>query len=213
MNAEAPRLAAPVLYYRLRQVGLAGTGTLSPVRSVAGRPASGVFNAVVFPNPWKDVPHVQLTGLGTGSVLLALCNVLGRRFLRCYSLLNCEATGRAVGDGIEVDTSAQALGREQQMVEGTIYLVTAHLAASDITHYELSHLASSHRVGQPDISSRRIRIGQQRVTCCFRCNCQCGKRTTQGVDLGYRLVVVIEQHLGAGGGIVYLWVRRTVPRK
>lgn len=58
-----------------------GTNTFSPVRSAAGRPASGVFNAVVFLNPWEDVPNVQLTGLGIGPVSLALCGVLGQVLL------------------------------------------------------------------------------------------------------------------------------------
>jgi len=66
-----------VLYYRLRQVDLDGISNFSPVRSVAG----GALNTVVFPNPWDDVLHVQLTGLGTGPVSLALCDVLGQVLL------------------------------------------------------------------------------------------------------------------------------------
>ena len=70
-----------MLYYRLRQVDLDGISTIPPVRSVAGCPAGGALNAVVFPNPWDDVLHVQLTGLGTGPVSLALCDVLGQVLL------------------------------------------------------------------------------------------------------------------------------------
>lgn len=77
-DAAGVALGAPMLYYRLRQVDLDGKATYSPVRTVAVPAAAGVFDAVVFPNPWVEVPTVQLVGQGTGALTLTLCDVLGK---------------------------------------------------------------------------------------------------------------------------------------
>ena len=79
-DAQLPGGAA-VLYYRLRQVDLDGSAHFSPVRSVAVAAAGVAFGAEVYPNPWADVLHVQLTGLGTGPVSFALYDAVGRLVL------------------------------------------------------------------------------------------------------------------------------------
>jgi hypothetical protein len=77
-DAAGAALGAATLYYRLRQVDMDGTATYSPVRTVAVPAAAGTFGAVVFPNPWVEVPTVQLVGQGTGALTLTLCDVLGK---------------------------------------------------------------------------------------------------------------------------------------
>jgi hypothetical protein len=81
IDAQGAALAAPTLYYRLRQVDLNGVATYSPVRTVAVPATAGAFQAVAFPNPWVSIPTVQFTALGTTPVTLVLYDGLGRLLL------------------------------------------------------------------------------------------------------------------------------------
>ncbi|GAB3830117.1 T9SS type A sorting domain-containing protein [Hymenobacter jeollabukensis] len=69
-DAEAARLAAGTLYYRLRQVDTDGTASYSDVQAVRWQPKADVA-LTLYPNPASDAASVQLsTGLpAEGSVL------------------------------------------------------------------------------------------------------------------------------------------------
>jgi hypothetical protein len=79
VDPNLARYAAPLVYYRLRQVDLDGTSTFSPVRTVAVPLASGLL-VQAYPNPSAPGAAVALsirTGQA-GPATLHLTDVLGR---------------------------------------------------------------------------------------------------------------------------------------
>lgn len=72
------RYGAPLLYYRLQQVNHDGTGTYSPVRTVA---VGTEWQVVAYPNPSAGPLTLQLTTLETGPVSLTLLDAIGRTVL------------------------------------------------------------------------------------------------------------------------------------
>jgi hypothetical protein len=79
VDKDLARYAAPLVYYRLRQVDADGTSTYSPVRTVAV-PLEGGFLVQVYPNPSTPGAAVALsirTGQA-GPAMLRLTDVLGR---------------------------------------------------------------------------------------------------------------------------------------
>jgi hypothetical protein len=79
-DATLARYAAPLVYYRLRQVDVGGASTYSPVRTVQV-PAPAGWLAQVYPNPSVSTLPVNLL-LQTersGEVQLTLTDALGRR--------------------------------------------------------------------------------------------------------------------------------------
>ncbi|WP_426059672.1 M43 family zinc metalloprotease [Hymenobacter sp. B1770] len=81
-DGQVARYNTPVLYYRLRQVDLDGTATLSPVRSlVVGKGSEAGFSAQLFPNPsalTTAAPRLLVAGPTTGPLILTLRDALGR---------------------------------------------------------------------------------------------------------------------------------------
>ncbi|MCC3156619.1 T9SS type A sorting domain-containing protein [Hymenobacter sp. 15J16-1T3B] len=68
-DAEAGRLPAGTLYYRLRQVDVDGSTTYSAVQAVRWQPQTAAVLSL-YPNPATDAATVQLSsGLPTGGVL------------------------------------------------------------------------------------------------------------------------------------------------
>lgn len=77
-DAEAGRLGAPVLYYRLRQVDVDGTTTYSEVQTVRWQSAAEVA-LTLYPNPATDAATVHLTsGLLTEGSTLCLYTTRGQ---------------------------------------------------------------------------------------------------------------------------------------
>lgn len=77
-DAEAARLAATVLYYRLRQVDQDGTTTYSTVQAVRWQPATDAA-LTLYPNPATDAATVQLgAGLPAEGSVLCLYTTRGQ---------------------------------------------------------------------------------------------------------------------------------------
>ncbi|WP_400192888.1 T9SS type A sorting domain-containing protein [Hymenobacter sp. B81] len=78
-DADVARYGAPLVYYRLRQLDLDGTATLSPVRSVA---VDGLGFAVqAFPNPFAQQLQLRLLAPAAGKAQLRLHDAVGRLLL------------------------------------------------------------------------------------------------------------------------------------
>ena len=61
-DANLARYARSVVYYRLRQVDLDGTSSLSAVQTVQVPGVTSLLTALVFPNPTADQLTVRLSG-------------------------------------------------------------------------------------------------------------------------------------------------------
>ena len=84
-HADAAHAGAPVLYYRLHQVDQDGTGSYSPVRTLAV--GAGVGRPSAFPNPFADNLTVWLPAAPAGPALLVLRDATGRERLRQTTVL------------------------------------------------------------------------------------------------------------------------------
>jgi hypothetical protein len=84
-DANVARTGAPVLYYRLHQVDQDGTGSYSPVRTLAlGATRS---RPTVFPNPFAETLSVWVPAAPAGPALLVLRDATGRERLRQTTVL------------------------------------------------------------------------------------------------------------------------------
>jgi hypothetical protein len=80
VDANLPRYAAPLLYFRLLQIDYDGRETYSDVRTVVVEPSADL-RVSTFPNPFQNAPtlRVQLPQAATASLLLQ--DALGRPLL------------------------------------------------------------------------------------------------------------------------------------
>lgn len=78
LDQDAHKLAAPVLYYRLRQVDLDGTASLSPVRVVQW-PLAASRELRCYPNPGHGRLTLDLTAWPATACRLELLDLTGRR--------------------------------------------------------------------------------------------------------------------------------------
>ncbi|OGX81109.1 hypothetical protein BEN47_19430 [Hymenobacter lapidarius] len=69
--------AAPVVYYRLRQVDASGETAYSPVRRLTGV-GTATLDAAVFPNPYAGAVAVRFHSAGPEAPALTVRNVLGQ---------------------------------------------------------------------------------------------------------------------------------------
>jgi hypothetical protein len=80
-DSKIARYHTALLYYRLRQVDLDGTTTLSPVRTVALSNADAGFSAQLFPNPsaaTTAAPQLLVVSAKASPVTLTLRDAVGR---------------------------------------------------------------------------------------------------------------------------------------
>jgi hypothetical protein len=121
VDKDLARYAAPLVYYRLRQVDLDGTGTYSPVRTVAV-PLAGSFLVQAYPNPSAPGAAVALsirTGQA-GPATLHLTDVLGREVGQQLANLPAGATTLPLPEAGQLATGVYLLrvqqGGQQQML-------------------------------------------------------------------------------------------------
>lgn len=81
-------------YYRLKQIDLDGTTSLSPIRAIVLDGDNGTVAA--YPNPFNDVVTVKLTGTESRRVKTTLTDAMGKVML--------ETTEETTGNSISVDT-------------------------------------------------------------------------------------------------------------
>ncbi|MCC3159827.1 T9SS type A sorting domain-containing protein [Hymenobacter sp. 15J16-1T3B] len=80
-DANLSRYAAPLVYYRLRQVDQDGTATLSEVRTLAG-PAGAELLVQAYPNPTATASTLLIRAAQAGPATLRLTDALGRTVLQ-----------------------------------------------------------------------------------------------------------------------------------
>lgn len=76
IDADAGRLAAKSVYYRLQQVDLNGNTSYSPIRTVQF--AAAKATAALYPNPSQGQITLDLTSLATGTYTVQVLDLAGR---------------------------------------------------------------------------------------------------------------------------------------
>ncbi|MGI4737045.1 MAG: lectin-like domain-containing protein [Janthinobacterium lividum] len=77
LDQTASQAAVPTLYYRLRQIDLDGTATLSPVQAVKWQ-VPQLSDLCYYPNPMHDQLTLDLTNWPTGPCVVQLFDLAGR---------------------------------------------------------------------------------------------------------------------------------------
>jgi hypothetical protein len=107
-----------VVYYRLKQIDLDGTGTFSPVRTVSFSKAVEAGVLGVFPNPATASTQLDLSQLPTGRYQVSVLDATGRTVLG----LTLEA---GLAHGLELKTLAS--GTYTVLVRGQNVSLTKRL--------------------------------------------------------------------------------------
>jgi hypothetical protein len=124
VDKDLARYAAPLVYYRLRQVDTDGTSTFSPVRTVAV-PLAGGLLVQAYPNPSAPGAAVALsirTGQ-TGPALLRLTDMLGREVGHQQADLPAGATTLPLPGTGQLATGVYLLRVQQGGQQQTLKLV------------------------------------------------------------------------------------------
>lgn len=124
VDAQLARYAAPLVYYRLRQVDLGGTSSFSPVRTVAVPPEGGLL-VQAYPNPSAPGAAVALsirTGQA-GPATLRLTDVLGREVGQQQASLPAGATTLPLPAASQLATGVYLLRVQQGQQQQTLKLV------------------------------------------------------------------------------------------
>ncbi len=124
VDKDLARYAAPLVYYRLRQVDADGTGTYSPVRTVAV-PLEGGFLVQAYPNPSAPGTGVALSirTSQAGPATLRLTDVLGRELSQQQADLPTGATTLPLPEAGQLATGVYLLRVQQGGQQYTLKLV------------------------------------------------------------------------------------------
>jgi hypothetical protein len=118
------RYAAPLVYYRLRQVDLDGTDTYSPVRTVALPPETGLL-VQAYPNPSAPGTAVALSirTSQAGPVTLHIVDMLGRELSQQQAYLPAGATSLLLPATSQLATGVYLLRVQHGSQQQTFKLV------------------------------------------------------------------------------------------